>query len=961
MKSIYYSILARKILLSVLLFQAADLSAQAYNYTQYKIEQGLAGNIVYSMTQDKDGFMWFITETGVSRFDGTSFRNFTISDGLPDNTIIHIYADTKGRVWFVPFNNGISYYYKGKIHNQLQDTVLGKMAFTAMVHSITEDREHNIMLSSLHELYALTAEDKIVSYNNEPLLYPYVQYVTSDGTGNIKALVPNRIYGLAKGKLTYLSGFCKVDVQQLVIRDSAIYWQTTNRFHMLAGKSVYQYNVRGINSFRMLNDSVVYLNTPKGCTLLNIRHSQEIDHFLPDENVSDCYTDREGNTWFSTLNNGVFRLRSTQFKSIRYVSGMKPLRIYTLWDNGDNLLAGTDNSCLKLGLQQGLQISKKVSRYFDKHISFIMENKDGLLLTSDDQLYYRSKSGRFFHTNVNLSIKKIAVKADGKILAAASCGLLQFNTPHSLDYSMRYKGRTTTVYIQQDSIYFGTPNGLYMINHDNVTTYLGNIHPNLRNRISAICTNADGTLWVATAGAGIVGLKGNRVVWHLDVSNGLSSNDCQCMVPDAGGALWVGTDKGLDQLTFHQDSIQVTNYTTADGLINGFINAVVVKGDTVYAGTPEGLTFFNKKKTTFFSQCDLKLLNISSNGQAVNDKALSSLNYRNTLIRIDFTAISFKSEGAVRYYYRLTRPDTVWRMTRQNFLEFISLPPGDYLLELFAVNKFNVRSKTIRIPLKVIPPFWQTGWFICVTIGLIIFITWGIVTQRNKIYNRRLAAKGRMEQRLHELEQKALRAQMNPHFIFNCLHAVQEYILDNDIISTNKYLSSFASLIRQTLDNSLQTMIPISDEISYLANYLNLEQLRFENTFHYAFHIDDELDTYRTRIPSMMLQPYIENAIRHGIQYKEEGNGQIDISFEKTDQYIICIVADNGIGRTAAKALRSAQHITYQSRGMQLTAERVHLLSRDLDSPIVIDIADITGDQGVSGTRVTIQLPLITL
>lgn len=869
MKSICYVILARNILLSLLLCQATDLSAQAYNYTQYKIEQGLAGNIVYSMAQDREGFMWFVTETGVSRFDGTSFRNFTTRDGLPDNTIIRIYVDTPGRVWFVPFQNAICYYYKGKIHNQLQDTTLRKMIFTGLIHSVTEDKEHNILLSSLNELYTLTSEGKVISYKHEPLLYPYVRRVVSDGSGNINVVVVDRIYRLAKGKLTYLSYFNNQDVLQLMMRDSAIYWQTTNNFHQLTGTSINHYKTRGINSFRMLNDSVVYLNTLKGSTLLNIRHSQEVDHFLPDKNVSDCYTDREGNTWFSTFNEGVFRLHAKQFKCIRYRVGMKPLRIYTLWDNGDHLLIGTDNSCLKLSLQPGLQISKEITRHFDNQVSFIMKDSNGLLLTSDDQLYYRNKSGVSLQTNVNFSIKKVAAKANGKILAAASCGLIQFNTPRSLNYSILYKGRTTAVYIQQDSIYFGTPKGLYMINHDKVTTYLGNIHPNLRSRILAICKGSDGTLWVATAGAGIIGLKCNRVLWHLDVSNGLSSNDSHCIVPDSGGAVWVGTDKGLDQLQVQKDSIQVTNYTASDGLINGFINAVVIKGDTVYAGTPEGLTIFNKKKTAFFSQCDLKVLNISSNGQAVDEKALSRLSYSNNQIRVDFTAISFKSEGAIRYYYRLTKQDTAWRMTHQNFLEFISLPPGDYLLELFAVNKFNLRSKTIRIPLKVIPQFWYTGWFICVSIALIIFITWSIVAQRNKIYNQRVTANRQMEQRLHELEQKALRAQMNPHFIFNCLHAVQEYILDNDIISANKYLSSFARLIRQTLDNSLQTMIPISDEIAYLANYLKLEQLRFEDTFQYSFQVDDELDTYHTCIPSMTLQPYVENAIRHGIQYKE--------------------------------------------------------------------------------------------
>ncbi|HVI43636.1 MAG TPA: histidine kinase, partial [Chitinophaga sp.] len=300
-------------------------------------------------------------------------------------------------------------------------------------------------------------------------------------------------------------------------------------------------------------------------------------------------------------------------------------------------------------------------------------------------------------------------------------------------------------------------------------------------------------------------------------------------------------------------------------------------------------------------------------------------------------------------------------MITQRFLEFISLSPGSYQLELYAVNKFNVRSKTIVIPLSIVPVFWQTWWFISLVTALTVLITWVIVTLLNSAETRRIAAKQQMEQRLHELEQKALRAQMNPHFIFNCLQGIQDYILENDILSANKYLGSFARLIRQTLDNSLQTMISVSEEVTYLTNYLDLEQLRFEDTFTYSFHIDEGLDLYYTHIPSMMLQPYVENAIRHGMRYRENGNGQVDISFTKENRHIICMVQDNGIGRTAVQALQSRKHISYQSRGLQITAERMNLLSKDLETPIIINITDVIDDQGnVAGTRVSIRLPIIT-
>jgi LytS/YehU family sensor histidine kinase len=255
-------------------------------------------------------------------------------------------------------------------------------------------------------------------------------------------------------------------------------------------------------------------------------------------------------------------------------------------------------------------------------------------------------------------------------------------------------------------------------------------------------------------------------------------------------------------------------------------------------------------------------------------------------------------------------------------------------------------------------PFWQTLPFQVLIIAVVILITWILVAWRFSILRKEEQERSSVQQKLNELEQMALRAQMNPHFIFNCLNSIQNFIITNDLEATNWYLSEFAHLIRQTLDNSEKSTISITNEIRYLKRYLELEMMRFGHSFEYSIEVDDELDCDLVSIPTMILQPYVENSIRHGIRYKEEGGGRIDIKFKKSAEGFICIIQDNGIGRKKANEYKSQVRVEYQSKGMTLTAERINILNRQLIDPITIEINDLTNEhQQALGTKVIIRFP----
>jgi len=216
-----------------------------------------------------------------------------------------------------------------------------------------------------------------------------------------------------------------------------------------------------------------------------------------------------------------------------------------------------------------------------------------------------------------------------------------------------------------------------------------------------------------------------------------------------------------------------------------------------------------------------------------------------------------------------------------------------------------------------------------------------------------------LNQRLAEMEITALQAQMNPHFIFNCLNSIQQYIFDQEVLAANRYLTGFARLIRSTLHNSSKAFISLADEIDYLSTYLSLEKGRFKEKMDYTIHADPSVDTSLYIIPPMLIQPFVENSMRHGLRHKTSGKGYIHIGISMSGHRLMITVDDNGIGRKKAAHFKTREHIEYQSKGMSLTADRIRMMNVKYNDSIrveVIDLEDALGQPG--GTRVTMLFPL---
>lgn len=919
------------------------------------MRDGLAGSIVYQLCQDKDGFIWFATEAGLSRFDGTHFRTFNTSDGLPEAEILQVFADSKGRVWIAPFRNTICYYYKGKLHTQENDSMLKKIPISSIVMDFREARDSTVCFmhgssatliipdpkNRTDSIFTIHWKDHIMGFgpgltNNTYLLLTTDSVFTYDL--NKKRIIYGRKSPIKKKDSLLMGG------------DERISYYIKNRYR-IAG-------TQGNPNFISTYSGAFFYDSIHRSTLL--------DSFLLGKTVHRAMIDREQNFWFAT-NNGVYKLMSREVRSWLSQPGSS-FEIFSLLEHKGLLLAGSDKGRLCLINRENRHVdSISFDQYLtvDQHITnanrltAICSTPDNkLLLGFDTHLARFDPVTRKSQISLLAVLKSITLVNQDTILVGTGHIVLLMNSQNLQPLDTIWPGRTTVASFANNTYYIGTVNGLYAVDRKKRSQFLGaSIRP-LTFRIAAIQPAPDGSVWVATYGNGIVQLRDNKIVRHLTEEKGLTSNICRSLFLH-NRYLWAGTDKGICKIDLDLPATPIVSYTVNDGLPSNIINTLYVDDNIVYVGTVSGLTLFNESRLKSFSRCDLRLLNMDASGiSIIPDSNRIQLDYLKNNLRFSFVGISYKSGGDILYRYRLKGLNNSWDSTHQTTLEYPGLPPGDYQLELSAINKFGIKSEPLLISFSIDAPFWQTIWFKLSSVASIIVLAWWLIRRRYAILQRREQEKATLQSRMNELEQQALRSQMNPHFIFNCLNSIQNFIIRNDFETTNQYLTEFAYLLRQTLDNSSRSTISLHNEITYLDRYLKMERMRFANAFTYTIEVDPLLDQETIMIPAMLLQPYVENSVRHGVRHMTDNNGHISIQFISEQDTLVCVITDNGIGRKRAAETRSRLHVEYQSKGMSLTAERIRVLNRVLVHPITLEIVDLADDSGAAaGTRITLRFP----
>ncbi len=947
-------------------------SAQEYSYTHYDIADGLAGSTAYCITQDADGFIWVGTETGVSRFDGTHFRNFTTDDGLPDITILQIFGDSRGRVWMAPFRKSVCYYFKGSIHNLENDSVLRGLRFEENVGGFAEDAAGNILLQEEAVLQVVTPGGSVIRFDSlggEPVRSCWA--VSRSATGHFLAQVGQKIIEFSeKGVIrsfpismySFLPSYIGLNPWQ------AIYWGKGRKCVVLSfldnKRTTFSAGGVGDNvSFSLVDDSLAFINSFTDTRQYD-RRTSKTEIFLPGKEVSRVFRDADGSLWFATLSEGIFRLNSDELRSIRMVTKTgEACAAYSVNRIGHELwVGGNRNLFFRCSFPEPALANGGSPSVIHRNRLLLIDTAgpETVVCCSDECVYIspRSLISRPWFV-LHSGIKSAAQIDDHHWLIGTATGAYILDPGQHKITDTICRERTTVVFYSTDTMYFGTLNGLYRKAEGHAPEFLGGKDPFLRRPISCMTRSSDGTLWIASYDdAGVIGYKNDKMIAMITQRDGLTSNICRCLRIN-GGVLWIGTDKGLNKVEINEPHHPVSRYTVNDGLGSNMVNTLFAADQMVYVGTNAGLSFFNSAQTKNGEPCRLLLLAILNSGKDwLKDTGDLALPYKDKTMRFEYAGISYRSVGGVRYRYRLLGLDSNWRETSETFLEFQALPSGNYRFQLQAINKFDIRSALITLPFSVATPFWQTAWFKILGVTVFLSLVWLVVNRRIRQIRRSQDQQDRLMREKAELENKALQAQMNPHFMFNCLNSIQQFIFDGDELAVNTYISGFARLIRATLHNSSRPFISVTDEIDYLSTYLSLEKMRFKDKMEYLIEIDPAIDQEKSLLPPMLIQPYVENCMRHGLRHKESGMGYILITMRRDAGRLTVVVEDNGIGRKKAMEYKSGEHIEYQSKGMSMTADRIRIIGAVYGEDILVKVEDIVNESDrPAGTRILISLP----
>lgn len=475
-----------------------------------------------------------------------------------------------------------------------------------------------------------------------------------------------------------------------------------------------------------------------------------------------------------------------------------------------------------------------------------------------------------------------------------------------------------------------------------------------------------GVVWLGSEDNGMGKVEPNRlsegIVRKYSRSSGLISDLIQQMAFDPRGNLWLLSNLGIT--AFDPEKETARNYSWDRGI--PFTQAFIPLADQKMAlALPVGIGIFDVGKTQAAQIIPEPYISrIKNRGEVAyeggNQTHLERLQFTRAgtaYCQLEFSALGYSNPK--QFAYRLVELGEDWILTaEQRSASYSNLKPGTYHFELKARLVDGQWSRVKAIEIVVSPHWWQTWWFQC-AIGLIVLlVAYSVYRGRLENVRQKERLKSEFQRKLHDVEMQALRSQMNPHFLFNSLNSIQMFIVKNQVKEAVEHLDNFSRLVRLILQNTRNPLVPLKDEVEALNLYMEMENLRFKTKFSHRIEVDPQINMHQQDIPPMLLQPFVENAIWHGIQHKKY-EGEVIVRIGRNEQHLICEIEDNGIGRKAAREIQENTNRVHRSLGMKITKDRIQMMNETQGVPARIEIIDLYGAAGIAqGTKVTVYLPL---
>ena len=458
-------------------------------------------------------------------------------------------------------------------------------------------------------------------------------------------------------------------------------------------------------------------------------------------------------------------------------------------------------------------------------------------------------------------------------------------------------------------------------------------------------------LLAGTSNEGLFVIKEDQVIKRYHTGNGLKSNNIKS-IKERDGKIWVNTDETLQIIDLKTGVI--TNLLDEYGLAGLTVNDFSLHPNKLLLATTSGLVVNEYKGKMVNEMIYFPSIKATCDGIELAPNQILSSSKNN--ISFYFDAIQYKTPTNLNYRYKLLGIDTSWKVLSYsiNTLNFYRLPPGGYEFQVQAYDNNGIYTSDIKtFTFSILKPFWQRWWFIC----LIVLAGSGIVFLF-KIWSKRLIMRQGLKERLFKSQLVAIRSQMNPHFIYNVLNTVQGLLYDNRKTEVGNLLGNFSDLMRKTLQASDRQLHSLKEEIENISLYLELEKARFDKDFEFTIELELNEDPSDLIIPSMLLQPFAENAVKHGLMHKA-GKKILLISFTQTDNGLNVRIEDNGIGRKQSYQINQRNKSKPTSFATKAIAERIELFNRLYNQKIKYDIIDQYDDlNNPSGTAILLFIPI---
>jgi hypothetical protein len=949
------------------------------------------------MLFDKNNVLWATTDRGVWRYDGHTPRQFTVADGLRESSNLRIYTDTLGRIWLASTNNYLYQIIGDSVRmHPMSDSIHKLGRSTGYIQQIIENKDGSIYLSfNRPYLLRLKAGEKpfrvfrheqdtyessiAIHYKPDEYYWDMLRFPVPDS--NHRTTVYQRggwIYlkcGIFDLKNNFRKDLCPISENEFLFSYSQKLFLIRNgrliAEHTFSNSIIDLYvDKKGSFWAGLENEGAV--------RFLNGDLNSTPQRYLEGETCTGITQDHEGNYWFSTATNGIFQANTldiTVFKNLTTES--KDNIITAMASDGKNIYLGTQTGQLLKGTGlpndnykfQTLNLPK-----VNGPVRKLIYTPDKHLLVFNNELYEIDTLGRPAGIkNIKSYPFEYAAKPNGEWMVSftGSVGvfkdgrLIRTWDNRKVDSDFPFTGdlllamtRIRCMLLDSDYRYWmGSQNSGVFTSRDSVIYSWAERDTLFAKRTHDII-QAGENIWISIADYGLAVIRPDSSFIRITQKDGLSSDIIDVLYKENDSIVWAGTNNGLNRIILGGNSPKpagIDYFTMREGLPSNRIFQIIQHKGAIWICTTHGAIRLNPE---FSNPPDVKPAVIAGplivNGVPRVLEDTLTLGPRENNLVFTFKAITYRKPSTIRYRYRLINTDAEYITTSSLESRYPELNHGNYTFCLNASYSREFDPANERHFTVIIQRHWHemllTRILFVLLFLTLVFLVFRLILKATQMREEE-------KRQLLQAEKRSLLSQMNPHFIFNSLNSIQHFIVQNDQVQANSYLTNFSGLIRRILDNSKKNLIPLHEEISSLSLYLSMEKLRFENGFNYQIIKDNRIDYSETMIPPMLIQPFVENAIWHGLM-PLKSNGSLLISFGHHGDYFQCRIEDNGIGRNKAALIKGTKE-SHISSGIQNVEERIELLNKTNKNPILLKITDLRRPDGsASGTLVEIMIPI---